>query len=304
MSFAIPFSPTVPTETLVKGNWYPQLRLQRAKFDPNRGFVYDYEWIGANQTLMQPVFQDCIDAGMSCTCTFENDRAQLSVSDSTSEYTIDSWEIRANEEIRDLFSHPFIVNSIYTVVGSQSNSTDVLSAIRTHIADNDKIATLAADPMLAGLTGFNVWYLILDFYNLYMQGTTGYRRAQYVLRHKTNVSNRWGVNIADFGIDQVYTPSQLLIEVSDPDLWVFPLPGRLQYKLAAIPAQISPVPASVIPPPYMTYNYVWGWLKAASTEITDANNRVAIETDYTLELWDTEIYAPYGTTPPWQTSPL
>lgn len=284
MSFSIPFSPTVPTETLVKGSWYPQLQLQRAKFDPLRGWSYQYRWKGANQTLMLPVFEDCANAGMACDCTFEKDIAILEVSDSTSEYTIDSWEIHANEEVRDLFSHPDIVQAMGDTIGYGQPSTDAFTAIREALAASDTVAQLAALPALAGTEA--IFDFITEFYQLYQQGTTGFRRQQYVLKHKTNVSNRWSVNIADYGIDQIYSPAQLISEVTNPSLWIFPMPGRLVYKLLNIPI---PVDASFIE----SANYQWGWLKSGSTEITEGLNRVNIETDYVLELWNLDIYPSY-----------
>jgi hypothetical protein len=287
MSFSIPFEPTVPTTTFFKGDIYPQLRLQTAKFDPLRGYVYEYEWAGANQTLMLPVFQDIINAGMAGTCTFTDDKAVLHVTDSTSEYTIDSWEIHANQEIRDLFSHPAIVQAVNNVVGGQQPSTDVFTALRNAIQNENTIAQLQSNATLtAVLADPTASPLIYDFYNAYRQGTTGYRRQQYVLKHKTNVSNRWQVNVADIGIDQIYTPAQLFTEVTNPASWIFPLPGRLQFKLAAIPV---PVESSF----QSAYGYLWGWLKSGSTEITEALNRVNIETDYSLDLWDTNIYPAY-----------
>ena len=77
MSFAIPFSPTNPPSTLAKGDPYPQLQLQKIKFDPVRGLVYSYSWRGASQDLMLPALGDVINAGMGAECTFERDIAML-----------------------------------------------------------------------------------------------------------------------------------------------------------------------------------------------------------------------------------
>jgi hypothetical protein len=290
LSFNIPFSPTVPTETLVKGNWYPQLQLQRAKFDPLRGWGYQYRWKGANQTLMLPVFADCANAGMACDCTFEKDMAVLEVTDSTSEYTIDSWEIHANEEVRDLFSLPVIVQAVGNDVGYGANgATDVFTAVREALAANDTLTQLVdALNTFPDLSGTSIGYLEY-IYTMYQQGTTGFRRQQYVLKHKTNVSNRWSANIADYGIDNIYTPAQLISEVTNYGLWIFPLPDRLVYKLLAIPVPVSSGFLS-------GENYLWGWLKSGSTETTEALNRINIETDYVLELWNLSLYPAYPST--------
>jgi hypothetical protein len=207
--------------------------------------------------------------------------AILDVVDSTSESPIDSWEIHATEETRDLFSHPSIVAAVADSAGATTPS-DIFNAIRTHLASNDKWTDVLHDDVLADVMEDPTAHaLIYDYYYLYSIGTTGYRNQSYVLKHKTNVSNRWSANVADVGIDNVYDPMQLLDEVTDPTLWAFPLPYRLQFKLGAIPPLTGPS------------NYLWGWLKSSSTETTEASNRVNIETDYTLDLWDTNIYPAY-----------
>ena len=76
----------------------------------------------------------------------------------------------------------------------------------------------------------------------------------------------------------IYTTAQLLNEVTNPNLWSFPLPGRLQTKLQNIPA-----PAGVA-------NFLWGWRKLPSTEITVPGNFIEITTEYWLEHWSTFYY--------------
>ena len=292
ITIPIPFGPTTPYTTIVKGDASPQLKLQKAKFDPVRGYSYFYEYEGQDQVEMLNIWLTTTGAlssgacpGLASELTFERDRAFLSVSDPTAEYTIDSWGVHASEETRDLFSHPNIVAAIGNSLGYGDPSVDAFVAIRTAVENGTSRVNLLLLPDLAGLSTPAI-KILLQFYNLYMQGTTGYRHQQYVLKHRTNVSNRWNVNISDVGIDQIYTPAQLFTEVDDPTLWIFPLPGRLQYKLALIPVPFTGG--------YDTGSYQWGWLKSSSTELGEALNRVNIETDYTLELWSLALYNPYG----------
>ena len=276
--------------TSIRGITVPIFSKQISRFDPVRGWIYTYFYAGTDQAGMIQLANDFSLNGVANTLTLEKDMATLEAIDSTQEYTIDSWEILANEEIRDLFSLPSIVQGISTYVayGTQAY-TNVFTAIRQHIDNNDQAQALFTDNNLTAF--FNamgplnaVGNNILDFYNLYIMGTTGWRNQQYVLKHKTNVSNRWTVNVADYGINNIYTPAQLLAEVSSYGLWIFPLPARLQYKLANIPPTAPPVNAA---------NFLWGWLKSGSTETTEALNRINIETSYNLDLWDLEIYPAY-----------
>ena len=287
--------PVLPLNaTLVKGNPLPQVRKLRYKQDPQRGWTGYYDYDGADQNAMADLQGDFIAAGCESELTWENDKASLTVTDSSGQFTIDSWEVVGNNETRDLFSHPQFVNYIVQIESSSTPSYqlgDIVADLRAALESN-QTATAAFDPG-AGNTPENspnplaiyAGTVVSDFYTRYLQGSTGYKAAQYVLRHKTNVSNRWQVNISDIGIDQLYTPAQFFSEVTNSGLWIFPLPGRLVYKLMAIPDPTTP---------YLTsQNFLWSWLKEASTETTAANNRVDITTEYSLDLWDAEIYTPF-----------
>lgn len=278
-------------ETIKRGSPFPQGQEIIIDYDPSRGFIYRTRYDGISQTQLAALQQSIIANGVACRLRFFKDVGTLDVDDSTSEYTIDSWEIVGNEESKDGLSHPSIIAIIdaYQAGAGAANGTagDVFAAIRAALDDNENTTDTFTNgsPLLAPYAGTLVEFA----YTLQQRGSGAFRYGQYVLRHRTNVSNRWLANVADVGIDQVYTTAQLLTEVTDSGLWIFPLPPRLQFKLAAIPA---PVPQT---------NYLWGWLKAASTETTAANNRVDIATDYTLEQWaaatdvngDYLYYAPF-----------
>src|SRR5690606_6075756 len=105
-----------------------------------------------------------------------------------------------------------------------------------------------------------------------------YASYNYVLRHTTNVSNRWNVNIADINVNRLYTTAQLLSEAQNAGLWNYPLPPRLAYKINAIAV------------PTVQSGYLWSWLKSASSEASAANNRVNIVTEYALDQWSTDLY--------------
>lgn len=259
----------------IRGSLLPFLQRETWDFDPTRGYLHYQDWKGASQAQMLLLQQDYVRQGIACRLVYEQgDSATLAIDDSTYAYTIDSWEIVGNEESRDALAHPNLVNAI---IASGDDPNHVIALMRSNL-QNDEDPNVVFEP---GGDLFGTTAEVEFFYNLQIKGSTEYRRQQYVLRHKTNVPCRYTVNIADFGIDQIYTTAQLLTEVQNVALWVFPLPSRMAYKIANIPI---PTPQS---------RYLWGWLKSASTETTAAHNRVDITTEYTLEQWSTDYYAPF-----------
>jgi hypothetical protein len=258
--------------TIFRGTRLPQPQSEEFDFDPTRGFLHRLHFRGASWNNMTALQQDFVRAGISCRLVAnQGDTATLEVFDSTQQYTIDSWEIVVNEEGRDGLSHPGLINALTT---ASLDADKIIASARQHLQDND-------DPKALFEPGgdFDGAPAILKrFYSLQVRGSTEYRRAQYCLRHRTNAPNRWAANIADYGIDDIYTYAQLLAEVQNSGLWVFPLPSRLAYKIGRIPV------------PTFQPNYLWGWLKSASTETAAPNNRIEITTEYVLEQWSTDYY--------------
>jgi hypothetical protein len=254
----------------IRGSLLPFLQDTAYDFDPTRGYIFRLNYKGASQQQMLNLQQDYVRNGIACRLIFhQGDAASLEVEDSTQQFTLDVWQLLANEESRDGLSHPVLLNYL---------DEDDIALMRQHLENNDEIVDVfTGSGDLAAFNGTPV----PGFYELQQRGATDYRRGNYVLKHTTNAPNRWTSNIADVGVDQIYTPAQLLSEVQDSGLWINPIPGRLAYKIANIPTQ---GPES---------EYLWGWLKSGSTETTAANNRIEISTEYTLELWSIQYYAPY-----------
>lgn len=270
---------------IIRGTLAPLLQRETWDFDPTRGYVHDLEYRGASQIQMLALQQSYVLNGAACRLTYEQgDSATLSIDDATYSYTIDSWEIVGNEEARDALTHPNLTNGILAL--GAYNPSAVITAMRNDLENQNPPHTIPGGSSpgvfdVGGDLSLFAGTIVERFYNYQCNGQTEYRRQQYVLRHKTNVPCRWTVNVADFGIDQIYTTAKLLTEVQNTALWVFPLPPRLAYKISQIP-----VPTAIT-------NYLWGWLKSASTETTAAHNRVDITTEYTLENWSTDYYAPF-----------
>ena len=209
--------------------------------------------------------QDYISAGIACRLTFYKGNTTFEVQNSAQQqFTIDTWQIVGNDLSVDIYSNPKINGLV---------SDEQMALIRDFLSQDAKPADAFADPALTSLSA-----IVKRYYSLYQRGSTDYRRGQYVLRHTTNAPSRWGVNVSDIGVEKIYEPAELLSEAQSSALWFYPLPGRLGYKIANIPA------------PTARANHQWGWLKGPSTETTAANNRIDIQTEYTLELWSTDLY--------------
>lgn len=258
----------------IRGSLLPFLQAETWDFDPARGYAHRLDYKGASQAQMLALQQDYVRAGIACRLAYhQGDTSSLSVEDSTQQFTLDSWQMMANEESRDGLGHPSLTSAL---ANGGYDVEVILQKTREHLANNESPQTLFA----AGGDFFGAPAILQRFYRLQFRGATEYRRVQYVLRHTTNAPNRWSRNISDIGKDCIYTEAQLLTEVQSASLWIYPLPYRLAYKIAAIPA------------PTAQANYLWGWLKDGSTETTAANNRIEITTEYVLEQWSTDYYAP------------
>jgi len=240
-------------------------------FDPVRGFIYRAEWAAndAGQAAIVGIANDNAALGIQCSLKYEHGRWTLQAEDSTQSSSIDSWEIVGTEEQVDGFSHPVAVFEL----GVQDQGC--ISVIRQHLANEDTPEVAFAAGQTPDVSIFANTF-VSAAYSLNQRGSPDFRRGQYVLRHRSNISSRSGANIADIGIDQIYTPAQLLSEVQS-GIWAYPLPNALAYEIANIPS-------------YNAAGYLWGWLKSAPTKTTTANNRIEITTEYTLELWSTYYY--------------
>ncbi len=260
--------------TVKRGSLFPQGQRTVVKFDPQTGITVKNAFNGAGQAEMQALFLDMIRAGIASEITYENDKASLETSDSTEQTTLDTWQILGNVESVDGLSHPTLLDLL--------NDASI-ARLRKALSENLPPSEIGFS---SGGFSDSEKAIINRFYTLQQRGSTDYRRAEYVLRHTTNAPNGYSVNIADIGVNMIYSPAKLLSEIQNSSLWTLPCPPRLAFKIANIPAIVPPDPSEGV-------NYFWGWLKSPSTETTAANNRIDISTEYTLELWSTDYYEVY-----------
>ncbi len=249
----------------------PIRRPVEISYDPTRGQIITARWESLGQDL----------AGVAN--TYANNRIAFNWTNSPHksvlvaqasaaqlgypERIVDTWQILANEIQKDLKEFPPVLAMEAAYPGTLGYITRDVDLYNQGKPPGTPAIPAGANPTAGKL------------FNLLIRGTTHFPVSQYVLKHSTNVSNAYAQNVADVNVGKVYTTAALLKEVQDKNSWVFPLPGRMAFKITNIPA-----PAAVT-------DYQWGFRKLASTETTTADNRIEISTEYWLEQWSTFLYA-------------
>lgn len=259
-----------------RGTPVPLRQRFTQRFSPTSGHTGESEWRSFDLHEIQRYFNYFANAGCEVELEYSNGTARLYALDSTGAFTIDTWEVQVNQVFVSSLLNPFNIENI---------PAGYLELIAEAIKNGSTIAEAAAT--LEEATGDiyvddisdNEWAVRL--YKRMLGGDDSFLAYRYILRHTTNVSNRYQINVADQWVNYVFSTAELLTETQDNDSWVYPLPGRLAYKLNNIPApSVDQIDA----------NSFWGWLKSASSESTSAKNRVNIVTEYVLAAWKTDEY--------------
>jgi len=250
---------------IINGTAGPVLQPPRLRYDPTRGQVIslEYESAGVGVTSLASLFQaarinyDLVSSGFKSRLIAEATGSQLGYPD----VSCDEWQILANEIQKDIKEHPDVLAMEEAYPGTIGYVVRDAQLYEQGLPPGTPAPPAGAMPISGML------------FSLLVRGSTHYACSQYVVQHQLNVSNAYAANIADVNVERIYTTAQLLSELTNAALWTFPLPPRLVYKLGQIPA-----------PPART-NYLWGWRKLSSKEITCATNRISISTEYWLEQW-------------------
>lgn len=269
----------------LRGNLDPKEQSRTYKFDPTNGDSLVQVWRNFDEDKMNQLADQYRNAGVAYEFNIARDICTLTAQDARGEYTIDSWQVAANAESPSISHNPVVYAGIYAEVLTDSNVRARLRNIFKSArgegvkVENGDLNTEQYRNYLAS-SGSPYCARILD---LVVGGVTSYASANYVLRHTTNVSNRWDSNVSDDNVSLIYSTSELLSEAEDSGLWLFPLPGRLSYKILTV--------SNFLISQYGTpANQAWGWLKQPSTETSAANNRVDIVTEYWFDRWSTDLY--------------
>jgi hypothetical protein len=254
-----------------RGTFQPKRQRITERWSPTTGHTREFEWRGFDEQQIRGYAAQYAQAGCEYEYINQFGHHHLVATDTSGNVTIDTWEIGVNEILVSSLRNPFNVFNL-----SAANLEVIARAIK------DGSTLQEAQQALEDDTG-DVYGDVMDaaairLYKRMIAGVDSFYHHQYTLRHTTNCSNRYSLNIADLNVNYIYTTANLLSETQSSFLWVYPLPGRLAYKILSIPF------------PAAEDDYLWGWLKSASAESTAANNRVNIVTEYKLAMWTTDEY--------------
>ena len=268
----------MPDHSIIAGTLQPLRQRFTRKFSPSNGLVESTEWMGFGEAEMVALSQQVADSGGEYDFTNALGVYTLTATDTSGAVTIDSWEIGAQDEIVASTKNPL------NIANCATGELDVIArAIRNGSTIAEAAIAMRADDS-GGTYPSTLGAYAARLYQRLLTDSTGFFDSKYVLRHTTNVSNRWGLNIADINVNCIYSTAELISEVQDPTLWIAPLPGRLAFKINAITSSFISRYGTIA-------DFQVGWLKSASSENTAANNRVNIVTDYKFYRWSTDEYA-------------
>ncbi len=265
----------------------PILQWQEWSWDQSVGYTLDQEYQGLDYAAMTRLANFFNAYGVSTRVRFQASKATLTTRDATGNYTVDKWEMNADQTQPSIFE-----NNLFNYLMNQAvDKSTAITLLRTTLQNSDPTTSTSQWNYLIGQADFlnalgpafgvgsqNLIQLqqYFDDYNL---GVTNFVSGRYSLRHTTNAPNRWTANVADFNVEKIYTISQLLSEVQNSNLWILPMPGYLAYKIA-----------NYAVPNLRGSNYVWGALKERSSASTAANNRIDIVTEYLIDQINTNLY--------------
>lgn len=276
-----------------RGTLVPQEQEYSYDYDPSTGGTRTFEFDTFSEANAVALANLNIANRVATKYRLVHGAATVILSDSNFP-GIDTWQIMANETSKSRWDAPAMLRILKYGNGTDFYS-DIIRFLKDSIDNKSSWPQIVSSPFnQAGSTivttflGFDLAYLS-NVYNLILSGSDVYPFSQYVLRHTTNVGNGYASNIADVNVDCVYTVSQLLSETQNYSretqnysLWIFPLPGELQYFIQHINA------------PSFQSGYLWGWLKRSATRTTAAHNRVDLTTEYWLEQWEQTQLGSYG----------
>lgn len=253
-----------------RGTLVPQEQNYEYDYDPSTGGKQTYEFDTFSDAAAIALANSNISARIATKYRRTHGSCTVVISDSNFP-GIDTWQVLANESSKSRWDAPAMLRILKYGDGTDFYGNQI--QILKHAVDNKTKWSELVSSIDGSITGADLAYLS-NVYNLILRGSDAYPFSQYVLRHTTNVGNGYASNIADSNVDRVYTVAQLLGETQDAGLWIFPLPGELQYFIQHITA-----PAS-------QNGYLWGWLKRSATRTTAPFNRIDLTTEYWLEQWE------------------
>lgn len=180
--------------------------------------------------------------------------------------TIDTWQIQVSRNLKHVIESPITKNNV-----SAAHLLSISKVLSGELKYDDVLEEVAANDFAVRL--------LTDLH----KGSDSYAHSGYSLLHTTNAPARYGVNRADENVDCLYSTALLLSETQNSNSWIYPLPGRLAFK-------IQNILSAAVALYDMHDNFMWSWLKGGSSESTAANGRINISTDYEFGEWSTDRY--------------
>ena len=295
----------MPNPTL-RGNDNPIRQKRTWTFNASSGGTYVEEYRGINLNKMIATWNGQVYTAQSGEMSYENGVAQMRIewgasgaggstgNINTIQVTTDRWDCPEPRIDRPIMQHPTMYAIISALASAESggdtwaNRNKIAKVIREAVASStDFSANMNSNA--AGWAAFTAgaYYLpLMRLAQMMISDQTVFKSSQYAVRHTTNAPAGWGLNRADIGVNSIYSQAEFLSEVTNSSLWYFPMPGRLQYKLAAAYSTFAAAAPSLT-------GYEVGWLKGPSGESSAANGRIEIQTTYELEQWSTDLYASF-----------
>lgn len=287
----------------IVGTDEPVLKRRAWHGSQQSGSSYEETWEGFSLSKMTNKYNGLVFTAREVELNYGSATAELKVKWAGSSggggggsliETTDRWECPEPEISKSVFDHPNFLAYLDDYLNYYDSPAD-------DVKRANAIAALIAGASARGsqiqnvLAGFTSWsgsgatplaearYMARQYQKV-AGGQTQYFDSQYSLRHTTRAPSYWSRNVADDNVNCIYSPALFLAEVTDPALWNFVMPGRLQYKLAAaVTALTAKLPARS--------NYAIGWLKKSSGESTIHGGWMEISTSYLLDQWSTDLYA-------------
>jgi hypothetical protein len=257
---------------IINGSLNPVRQSIKSSFSKSNGLTTVIEWAapGDNLTGYANVLRQ---NGIQHDHTFAGGRSILIETASgglagVNDVATDRWELMANENMLDVKEHHNWVNL------SDQTKALILRDVNRHL-DKGKAPTrewLETEPTAEDRA------TATSFYEILVRGSSHFPVYNWVLRHTTSVSAEYTQNVADNGVNTIFTTAQLISEIGNSSYWIYPAPPRFRSKVGGL-----------------TFGAVSGltngWLKKPSQESTGANNRIDISTEYVFAQWASIIYS-------------
>lgn len=285
---------------VLRGTTIPLEQRFTEDFSPVNGVSRSIEWKSFDRAQIQAYADRYAQQGCAYNLDVVHGIATLVATDNSGNFTIDIWEVGVSDILVSSLKNPRNLAAI-----GDDNLLVIARALRDGSTLGDAVTSLDSDAIIDSVQFADPFQFngptneiaaAQRLYGRMLSGSDSFFFPQYILRHTTNVSNRYDINVSDVGVNQIYTPAKLISEATNANSWIFPLPPRLVFKLNAVILETVPRVRLDDASGIITVtpsNYMWGWLKSASPESTAPYDRVNIVTEYKLFLWSTDEYGAF-----------